>query len=235
MDRRLPPVELPTTRAALAARIDHTLLKPEATAAQIDRLCEECLEHGFAAACVNPVWVSRCAGQLAHSPATAVASVVGFPLGACEPDIKAYEAVLAVEQGAREIDMVAHLAALLAGDRATVVHDIAGVVESARRADPDAIVKVILETRILTEEQIVLGCRCALEAEADFVKTSTGTHPAGGATVEHVALLRRCAGPLRVKAAGGIRDLRTALAMLAAGADRLGMSASVAVLTELEA
>jgi deoxyribose-phosphate aldolase len=224
---------LPRSRAELARYIDHTLLKPEATAEQIDRLCEECLVHSFAAACVNPVWVARCAGQLAHD-STAVASVVGFPLGASEPDVKAYEALTAIEQGASEIDMVVNLGALIAGEQQAVTEDIATVIESVRRAAPEALVKVILETRALDEAQIILGCRCAAEADADFVKTSTGFHPAGGATEAHVALLRKHAAPLRVKASGGIRDLRTALSMINAGADRLGMSAGVAVLAELE-
>lgn len=218
----------PKTRMELARLIDHTLLKPEATQAQIDRLCDECLEHHFFAACVNPVWVAHCAARLAGSD-TVVAAVAGFPLGATTADVKAYEALAAIEHGAGEVDMVAHLGALLAGDRLTVTRDIAAVVESVKRADASALVKVILETRALTDEQIILGCRCAADAQADFVKTSTGFHPAGGATVEHVALLKKHAAPLRVKAAGGLRDLPTVLAMLEAGADRLGMSASVAV------
>jgi deoxyribose-phosphate aldolase len=220
---------MPKTRRELARLIDHTLLKAEATQAQIDRLCDECLEYCFFAACVNPVWVAHCAARLAGSD-TVVVSVAGFPLGATTPAIKAYEALTAIEHGAREVDMVVNLGALIAGDRLTVTRDIAGVVETVKRADPQGLVKVILETRALTDEQILLGCRCAAEAQADFVKTSTGFHPAGGATVEHVALLRKHAGPLRVKTAGGIRDLPTAWAMLEAGADRLGMSASVAML-----
>jgi deoxyribose-phosphate aldolase len=225
---------LPKTRAELARMIDHTLLKPEATRGDIDRLCEECLEYKFAAACVNPYWVARCVARLARSD-VAVATVVGFPLGAAVTQVKAFEAIAAVQQGAREIDMVVNLGALIAGDRDAVVRDIAAVVEAAKATDGRALVKVILETRALTEKQIILGCRCAVEGQADFVKTSTGFHPAGGATVEHVRLLKKHASPLRVKAAGGIRDLPTALAMLEAGADRLGLSASVAVVQALEA
>lgn len=224
---------IPATRAELARLIDHTLLKPEATQAQIDRLCDECLEHRFSAACVNPVWVAHCAARLADSE-TVVAGVAGFPLGATTTESKAYEALTAVDDGAAEVDMVINLAALVAGDRAAVTRDIAEVVASVKHADPAALVKVILESRVLTHEQIALGCACAAEAQADFVKTSTGFHPAGGATVEHVALLKKHAAPLRVKAAGGIRDLPTALAMLSAGADRLGLSASVDVLRPLE-
>lgn len=222
----------PQTRAELARFIDHTLLKPETTAEQIDRLCDECLEYGFYAACVNPIWVARCARRLSGS-VTRVASVAGFPLGASLSQTKADEARRAIEEGAGEIDMVVNLGALLAGDEATVSADIAMVVAAVKRTSPEALVKVILETRTLNTDQIVRGCRCARAAQADFVKTSTGFHPAGGATVEHVALLREHARPLRVKAAGGIRDAPTALALLEAGADRLGMSASVAVVSAL--
>ncbi len=225
-------MQLPKTRQELARFIDHTLLKPDATAEQVDRLCDECIAHGFAAVCVNPVWVGRCADRLAHHEA-AVATVAGFPLGASLPETKALEALRAVEQGAREVDMVVNLGALIAGDRVAVTRDIAAVVESTRSADPDALVKVILETRALTGEQIVAGCVCALEANADYVKTSTGFHANGGATVDHVALLREHAGRMKVKAAGGIRGLTTAMQMIEAGADRLGMSASVAVVEEL--
>ena len=222
------------TRAALARCIDHTVLKPETTAAQIDQLCEECRTYGFVAACVNPVWVERAFARLDGS-STLVASVVGFPLGASTTEVKAAEAMLAAEQGAREIDMVVNLGALLAGDHDTVAGDIAAVVDAAKSVTEDIAVKVILETAALNDEQIILGCRCTAEGQADFVKTSTGFHPAGGATTRHVSLLRKHAAPLKVKASGGIRDLPTALAMLAAGADRLGLSAGVAVMQALPA
>jgi deoxyribose-phosphate aldolase len=225
---------IPVTRAELARYIDHTVLKPEATRAQIDRLCDECRQYGFIAACVNSVWVEHCAERLRGSQ-TGVASVVGFPLGANATAAKAYEARLAVELGAAEVDMVVNLGALIAGDRAAVVRDIAAVVDAAKRVRKNALVKVILETRALTEEQIILGCRCAVEARADFVKTSTGFHAGGGATVAHVALMCKHAAPLRVKASGGIRDLPTAMAMIEAGAARLGLSAGVAVLEALPA
>lgn len=225
---------LPQTRAALARLIDHTLLKPEATAAQIDRLCDECREFSFFAACVNPVWVERCAARLAGS-SSVVASVAGFPLGASATATKAAEAARAVEQGAREVDMVINLGWLIAQEAAAVTRDIAAVVDATKRANESALLKVIVESRALTDEQIILACRCVAQAQADFVKTSTGFHPNGGATAEHVALLRKHAAPLRVKAAGSIRDLATARAMLAAGADRLGLSASVAVVSELPA
>lgn len=224
----------PATRAALARYIDHTLLKPEARAADIERLCSEACEYGLFAVCVNPIWVPRCV-QLLHGSQTRVVSVAGFPLGASATSVKALEARLAVEQGAAEVDMVVNLAALLAEDKAAVVRDIAEVAAAVKHVNENALVKVILETRALTTAQIVLGCRCAAEAQADFVKTSTGFHPAGGATLEHVALLHRHSAPLRVKAAGGIREAATALAMIEAGAARLGLSASVAVLRELRA
>jgi deoxyribose-phosphate aldolase len=224
---------LPKTAGEMARLIDHTLLKPEATTVDIDRLCDECLKYGFAAACVNPMWVEQCVARLAGSP-TRVATVVGFPLGATGSKNKVFEATTAVALGAREVDMVVALGALLAGDRKLVTRDIAAVVEAAKQAGQDpAEVKVILETAALTDEQIALGCACAVEAGADFVKTSTGFHPAGGATVEHVALLKKHATGLRVKASGGIRDLATAMAMIEAGADRLGMSAGVQVVEAL--
>ena len=222
----------PNSKTELAQLIDHTVLKPETTHAQIDRLCDECIEYGFFSACVNPVWVSRCVQRLSGS-GVAVASVAGFPLGASIPESKALEARRSVEQGAAEVDMVVNVAALIDGDKASVVADIAAVVDAVKKANESALVKVILETRALSEEQIMLGCRCVAEAQADFVKTSTGFHAAGGATVESVALLRKHSAPLKVKAAGGIRDLKTALAMLEAGADRLGMSASVAMIQSM--
>lgn len=224
---------LPAARE-LAPKIDHTILKPEATEAQIAALCDEAREHGFAAVCVNPCWVELCARRLSGG-APMVCTVAGFPLGASTSAAKAFEARQAVEQGALEVDMVVNLGALLDGAADLVSRDIAAVVEATKRADARAAVKVILETRALTDAQIIAGCAACKSAGADFVKTSTGFHANGGATVEHVALLRQHAAGMRVKAAGGIRDLKTALAMVAAGADRLGMSASVAVMRELAA
>jgi deoxyribose-phosphate aldolase len=217
------------TRLELARRIDHTLLKPEATRDQIDAVCDAALAHRFAAVCVNPMWIAHCADRLAHDDDVQVATVVGFPLGASDTAVKAYETLTAIEAGAREIDMVAPLGALIAGDTAYVTKDISGVVETAQATREGVVVKVILETAALTDEQIRLGCAAAREAGADYVKTSTGFHPAGGATVAHVRLLKEHAAPLKVKAAGGIRDLAAALALRDAGADRLGMSASVDV------
>lgn len=228
------------TPQEVARAIDHTLLKPEADGASIDRLCDEALQHGFAAVCVNPVYVRRAADRIAaaararaaeHVPV--VASVAGFPLGANRTEIKADEARRAMDDGATEIDMVVALGALIEGDHAAVRRDIEAVARAVHQASRNGILKVILETRVLTDEQIILGCRCSAEGEADFVKTSTGLHPAGGATVEHVRLLHRHASPIRVKASGGIRTAVLACQLLEAGAARIGTSSGVAILEEL--
>lgn len=217
----------------IASCIEHTLLRPEATASDVDVLCDEAVSYGFAGVCVFPVYVARAAARLAAHATTKVVTVVGFPLGANVTKIKETEARRALDDGAREIDMVIHLGALIAGDRKSVRADIEAVARCAHLARPPALLKVILETAALTDEQIILGCRCAAEGEADFVKTSTGFHPAGGATFKHVKLLHRYAAPIRVKAAGGIRSADQALTMLEAGAARLGTSASVAIMQEL--
>ncbi len=216
----------PTRLGELATYLDHTLLKPDATVTEIDVLCAEALEHGFASVCVNGTWVRRCAEILAGSPVL-VCSVVAFPLGAAAPEAKAYEARRAIECGACEVDMVLNVGALKSGDDVLVRRDVAGVVEVAHRLD--ARVKVILETCLLTRDEIERACLLAKRAGADFVKTSTGFSK-GGATVEDVALMRRTVGPvLGVKASGGVRDEETARAMIAAGATRIGASASVAI------
>lgn len=221
----------------LAARIDHTILKAEATPEAIDRLCDEALEHGFAAVCVNPIWVDRCSRRLRSSAAAGgrdvqVATVVGFPLGANLTELKVLEARRAIDDGARELDMVLRVGDLVAGDTGVVRDDIAAVADAVHAASDQHMLKVILETATLTEDQIIAGCRCAAEGQADYVKTSTGFHLAGGASVEAVRLLHRHAAPLKVKASGGIRDRATALAMVEAGASRLGCSASVAIIGE---
>ncbi len=215
----------------LAYMIDHTLLKPEATAGMIDRLCAEAAEYRFAAVCVQPIWIRRCA-RLLQGTTVKVASVAGFPLGGHRTDIKVDEAVRALEDGAEEIDMVIRLGDLTAGETAVVTDDIAAVAEAVHRTLPHGILKVILETAALTEEQIIAGCKCAIDGRADFVKTSTGFHPAGGATLEVVRLLREHAAPLKVKAAGGIRDTATAIAMIDAGATRLGTSAGIKIISD---
>jgi deoxyribose-phosphate aldolase len=217
---------------AIARRIDHTLLKPEATRPQIEKLCSEALTHGFATVCVNPAWVSLCARLLSGSD-TGVCTVVGFPLGATLPEVKAYEASRVVAEGAREVDMVINVGALKSEDYPLVERDIKGVVEASRRCG--ALVKVILETALLSEDEKVKACVLSRVAGADFVKTSTGFGP-GGATVADVALMRRVVGPrMGVKAAGGVRDLGAAQAMLEAGADRIGASVGVKIVQESEA
>jgi deoxyribose-phosphate aldolase len=221
---------LPAQAAHLAASIDHTLLRPEATYAQIDRLCEEAARFAFATVCVNPIHVRRCASWL-RGTRTRVCSVVGFPLGATVTDVKAYEARRAIGDGACEIDMVLAIGALKSGDDARVRQDIAAVAEGCHEAG--AILKVILECCLLSEDEKVRGCAASMAAGADFVKTSTG-FSTGGATVEDVALLRRTVGSkLGVKAAGGIRDLAAVESLRKAGADRIGASASVRIVKEL--
>jgi len=218
------------TKARLAACIDHTLLKPEATAADIERLCAQAVRFGFKAVCVNP-WRLPLVVERLRGTAPLPITVAGFPLGAAQTAIKAREAGLAVEQGAAEVDMVLNIGALKDGDLALVRQDMAEVV----RACGPAPVKVILETGLLTDAEKELACRLAVDAGAAFVKTSTGFGP-GGATEHDVRLLRRVVGPeVGVKASGGIRTLDDALRLLAAGASRLGASASVQIVSELTA
>lgn len=213
----------------LAALIDHTLLKPEATPEQIAQLCYEAKKYGFATVCVNSNWVKLCSELLRGSPVR-VCSVVGFPLGAAAPDVKAYEALRAIQDGASEIDMVINIGALKAGDYATVEGDIAGVVRTSHANG--ALCKVIIEAALLTNDEKVKACAITKQCGADFVKTSTGFGP-GGATVEDVALMRRAVGPeLGVKAAGGIRTLESVREMVRAGATRIGASASVKIMQE---
>lgn len=225
----------------MARAIEHTLLRPEATPQQIDVLCDEALRYGFAGVCVNPIYVRRAAQRLAtrgervSTKTTVVVAAVGFPLGANSTETKADEARRAIDDGATEIDMVVALGALVAGDRTYVRADIEAVARVVNQGSGNRQLKVILETAALTTDQLVLGCRCCAEAEADFVKTSTGFHPSGGATVEHVRQLHRHASPLRVKASGGIRTAEAAAAMLEAGAVRIGTSAGVAILEQLRA
>jgi deoxyribose-phosphate aldolase len=213
---------------ALASLIDHTLLRADARASEIDQLCAEALQFGFAAVCVNGTWVQRCAAALAGSP-VAVCAVVGFPLGAMAPEAKAFEARRALEDGAREIDMVINLGALASGDRALVQRDIAGVAELCHARG--ARLKLILETALLDDARKVEACEIARAAGADYVKTSTG-FAGGGATVQDVALLRRTVGAtMGVKASGGVRTAQQARALVDAGANRLGTSASVAIVS----
>jgi len=210
----------------LAGLIDHTLLKPEATRDEVVKLCEEARKHRFASVCVNTTWVPLCKAMLAGTDVM-VCAVVGFPLGAMTPSAKAYEAREAMRQGAREIDMVINIGALKSRDYETVFEDICRVVKSAAPAT----VKVILETSALDTEQKIIGCTLSKLAGAAFVKTSTGFGK-GGATVEDVALMRRIVGPdLGVKASGGVRTAEDVVKMAQAGANRIGASASVAIVS----
>ncbi len=212
----------------LARYIDHTLLRPDATAGDIDRLCGEAKEYGFAAVCINPTWIRRAATVLRGTP-VAVASVVGFPFGASTSEVKATEARRALRDGAREIDMVLNIGALKSGMREAVREDIARVSDACHEAG--AINKVIIEAALLTDEEKVIACRLAQLARADFVKTSTG-YASGGATVYDVALMRETVGPkMGVKAAGGIRTAEDVREMIAAGATRIGASAGVKIVT----
>ncbi|MCM3141536.1 deoxyribose-phosphate aldolase [Brevibacillus sp. MER 51] len=206
--------------------IDHTLLKPDATQEMIDKLCAEAREHDFMSVCVNPYWVKRSAELLAGSDVK-VCTVIGFPLGASTIESKAAETRDAIASGATEVDMVLNVGALKSGDLETVKKDIAAV----KQAAGDILLKVILETCLLTEEEKVVACKLSVEAGADYVKTSTG-FSTGGATVEDIALMRKTVGPnVGVKASGGVRDGETAVAMIEAGASRIGTSSGVSIVT----
>ena len=205
--------------------IDHTLLKPDASQEQIMNLIEEATEHDFASVCVNPTWVAF-AAQALKGTDVKVCTVIGFPLGANTPEVKAFEAEDAIQNGADEIDMVINIGALKSQDYELVEKDIRAVVEAAK----GTLVKVIIETCLLTEDEKVKACQIAQKAGADFVKTSTG-FSTGGATVADVALLRKTVGPnMGVKASGGARSYEDALAFIKAGATRIGASSGVAIM-----
>ena len=213
----------------LAKFIDHTLLKPEATRAQIEALCAEAAEHNFATVCVNGSRVELAYSLLEESDVQ-VATVVGFPLGAIEADVKRYETEAAIDAGAGEIDMVMNVGRFIDGDHDFIVREIRDVVEAA----DDHVVKVILETCLLSNEQIVQACKLVVQAQAHFVKTSTGFGSAG-ATIEHVKLMRETVSQFAgVKAAGGIRNAADAHAMIEAGATRLGTSGGVAIVSDAD-
>ncbi|MEK4950111.1 deoxyribose-phosphate aldolase [Bacillus sp. FSL W8-1127] len=210
-----------------ANMIDHTLLKADATKDDIVRLAEEAKKYGFASVCVNPVWV-KTAYEILKDTDVKVCTVIGFPLGATTPEVKAFETTNAIQNGAEEVDMVINIGALKSRDLELVENDIRAVVEVAKGK---ALVKVIIEACLLTEEEKVLACQLAVKAGADFVKTSTG-FSTGGATVEDVALMRKTVGPdFGVKASGGIRTAEDLLAMEKAGANRIGASAGVKIVT----
>jgi deoxyribose-phosphate aldolase len=230
---------------SIASKIDHTLLKPEATRPQVHKLVAEAIEHRFASVCVNPVFIADVARTLRNETDGAVktCSVAGFPLGAAKATVKAIEATAAVKDGADEIDFVAHLPYLLNKDLANVKSEFLEIVKAVRAANPAVVVKVIIESGCLmadvdadeAEARIEIACQAARETGCDFVKTSTGFHGAGGATVEAVALMKKHSGGLYVKASGGIRSYDDAVAMIEAGADRLGCSAGVAIVTGAKA
>lgn len=213
---------------SIAKLIDHTALKPQTTQADVRRLCAEAAEYGFASVCVNPCRVALCA-ELLQGTGVKVCTVIGFPLGAATPAVKAFEADQAIRQGASEVDMVLNVGALKDGDYDLVRADIAAVTEAAKGK---ALVKVILETCLLTDEEKRIACRLAKEAGAEFVKTSTG-FSTGGATAEDIALMRGEVGAeMGVKASGGIRDYAAARAMVQAGASRIGASAGVQIVEQ---
>lgn len=216
----------------IAGMIDHTLLKPEATQEQIAQLCFEAKRYGFASVCVNPTWIELCS-KLLQGSAAKVCTVIGFPLGATTPEVKAFETAQAIQLGAQEVDMVINIGALKSRDLQLVARDIRGVVKTAH--EKGVLVKVIIETALLTDEEKVIACLIAKEVGADFVKTSTG-FAGGGATVHDVALMRRVVGPqVGVKASGGVRTYEDAEQMVKAGANRIGASASVKIISGVQA
>jgi len=217
------------SKKQLAKMIDYTLIKPTATRNDVEKLCEEAERYGFGCVCVNSMYVSL-AKQVLRGTGVKVCSTVGFPFGVTLPEVKAFEAERVVERGAHEIDMVVNIGALKSGDYETVKKDIEAVV-NVKRSHRDLVIKVIIETGYLTTQEKIMACRLAKEAGADFVKTSTGL--VGGATVEDVKLMRETVGKdMGVKAAGGIRTFKEALAMIEAGANRIGTSTGVAIIQE---
>lgn len=210
----------------IAGMIDHTLLKADATKEEITKLAFEAKEYSFASVCVNPTWVKTAAELLAGSPEVKVCTVIGFPLGATTPETKAFETKNAIENGATEVDMVINIGALKDHNDDLVEKDIRAVVEAAKGK---ALTKVIIETSLLTDEEKVRACELAVKAGADYVKTSTG-FSTGGATAADIQLMRKTVGPdLGVKASGGVRSREDALAMIEAGATRIGASAGIAI------
>jgi deoxyribose-phosphate aldolase len=230
------------TAAELARRIDHTILKPEALAPEVHKVVTEAIQHKFASVCVAPAWVAKVADMLRGS-GVACCTVVGFPHGTSKATLKAIEASSAVKDGATEVDVVAFLPFLINHDVDAAKAELMEVVRACRAVRKDVIVKVIVESAALLktggaekgERSIEVACRAVRESGCDFIKTSTGFHPAGGASLEAVKLMKKYGEGLLVKASGGIRDLATARAMIEAGADRLGLSASVSIVSEIGA
>lgn len=226
------PIQVPF-RGEIASWIDHTILKPDATASQVEMLCQEALDYQFASVCVNPAFVPLAAARLAEAEDSSIVktcSVIGFPLGATLPAVKAMETAAVIEAGATEVDMVMNIGAIKGRAYVQVLVDIQSVVNAAH--PHDVIVKVIIETALLNREEKIMACLLCKEAGADFVKTSTG-FSTGGASIEDVELMRRVVGPsMGVKASGGIRTYGDAVAMIKAGANRIGASSGVAIVKE---
>ncbi len=222
------------TDSQLAGCIDHTLLDPAATKGQIEQLCSEAKEHGFHSVCVNGRWVAKAAELLTGSK-VAVAGVVSLPLGGDKTKIKVAQAREAIFDGADEIDMVADLASIIECDSKYLYSQLQSVLKLCRSMRPPVVLKVIIESAALDREQKLFACRIAQEVGVDFIKTSTGLHPAGGATIEDVKLIKEKAPNCRIKAAGGIRTAEQALEMLAAGAERIGTSKGVQIINEFRA
>jgi deoxyribose-phosphate aldolase len=219
--------------------IDHTLLKPEATPGEIDQIVAQALEHEFASVCVQPLYTKRIAEKLKGTPVLACC-VIGFPQGTNKSTIKAIEATSAVKDGAQEIDVVAHLPYLIAMDVQAAKNELLEITRAARAANSSVVIKVIVESAAILANQanpeavIEAACKAVRESGCDFIKTSTGYHPAGGASEQVVKWMKQHAGGIKVKASGGIRDLAAAQTMLNAGADRLGLSAGVAIINQLK-
>lgn len=221
------------TKKQMAKMIDHTLLKAVGTPEEVTQLCREALEYEFASVCVNPYHVPM-AKKLLEGSDVLVCTVIGFPLGANSTAVKAFEAEEAVRAGAKEVDMVINIGLLKAGRQDKVLNDIRAVVEKTTAVDKDAVVKVIIETCYLTDEEKIIACNLSKEAGAHYVKTSTG-FGTGGATVEDIALMRKAVGPqMGVKASGGIKNARQAVDMVEAGATRIGASAGMSIVAEMK-
>jgi deoxyribose-phosphate aldolase len=223
---------MPKTRQEIAKYFDHTLLNPMATEREIRRVCDESARYGFYGVCVQPRWVGLCADVL-HGTGVKVVSVAGFPFGTQTAKVKAYEAEAVIRDGADEVDIGADLAAVISGDSGYLRREFGAVLKVCRKMHPAVVLKVIIESAALTEEQIRFVCGIAQEEGVDYVKTSTGYHSAGGARVEDVRLMAEAAPRCRVKAAGGIKTLEQTLAMIEAGASRIGASASVQIVEEI--
>lgn len=227
-------IEQNITEKELAGSIDHTLLQAKATREQIEQLCQEAIDFSFHTVCVNGRWLSSVADLLDGSK-VAVGGVVSLPLGADSTKIKAAQARDAIYAGADEIDMVADLAAIIEGDSNYLADQLASVLKVCRSMRPAVVLKVIIESASLSDEQIIFACQIAQGVGVDFIKTSTGLHPAGGATVEDIKLMKETAPGCKIKAAGGIKTAKQAIEMLNAGAQRIGTSSGVQIMAEFKA